>query len=126
VLTDGYYCYVDAPDATRTFHAQHAAIDAVVLLQREVGGARAQLVDVPVEDAVLNTMLRDTRHAFNAEKTLSGYCDLLKATKACRLIYSDWKTPSAAWTMRLSNGPISNLGQARPGLPGKTQPGAYR
>jgi len=89
VLTDGYYCYVDAPDITRTIHAQRAAIGAIVLLDREVDGAWARLVDVPVEDAVLNTLLRDTRHAFDAEKTLSGYCDLLKAAKAYRLIYSD-------------------------------------
>jgi hypothetical protein len=89
VLTDGYYCYVDAPEATRTVHAQRAAIGAIVLLERKDDQGGARLDDAALEDAVLNILLRDTRHALDAEKTLSGYCELIKTVKAYRLIYSE-------------------------------------
>lgn len=86
VLDDGYYCYV-AP-VSPTLHGDRSTIGAVVLLERRESGG-AEILEAPVEDALLKLLMQDTRRSFDAAETLSRYHDLVARAKSYRLVFSD-------------------------------------
>lgn len=84
---DGWYAYLDTPDAP-VVHGDTAPLGAVVVLERRKNAA-AELVPMAVEEALLALLVQNTNDALPAGDAFRRYLALVDSLPAWRLVYSD-------------------------------------
>lgn len=89
VLSDGYYAYLSAARETQVRHGQRLPLGAVVLLERSDVPVRARLEPAPLDRALLEILIRNTRGDRNAPLLLSTFAAIVRDVPVQRLVYSD-------------------------------------
>ena len=89
VLSDGYYAYLSAPEGAEVRFGERLPLGAVVLLERSDRPVEVRLEPAPLNKALLEILMRNTRGDRNAQLLLSTFVAIIRDVPVQRLIYSD-------------------------------------